>query len=218
MRVLFKPDLIIITAQSDEERASLDEWAVQKAGMVYALFHQDEQTVRLTALGPRADACREPINVTSRSPDPMIRLISNFAHTPFELDGERYESVEGFWQGLKFSDAARRREIAALFGGAAQRAGANAEATETCEFGGQTIRIGTAEHWQLMRRACWAKFSQCEPARTALLATRQRPLVHKTRRDSRTIPGAIMAEIWMQIRTRLPEWQQRQALSAQSSE
>lgn len=218
MRVIFKPDLIVLTAQSDDERAALDAWVVPRDGMVYALFRQDEQTVRLTALGPRADACREPINVTSRSPDPAIRLISNFAQTPFELDGERYESVEGFWQGLKFPEALRRREIAALYGGAAQRAGANAEASETCVYSGQTFRIGTAEHWQLMRRACWAKFSQCESARIALLGTRQRPLVHKTRRDSRTIPGAIMAEIWMQIRQQLPESMQRQKQSAQVEE
>ncbi len=60
--------------------------------------------------------------------------------------------------------------------------------------------MGTAEHWDLMRRACWAKFTQCEAARTALLSTRERPLTHKMRRDSRSIPGIVMAEIWMQIR------------------
>jgi len=35
------------------------------------------------------------------------------------------------------------------------------------------------------------------------LSTGTRPLVHKTLRDSRNIPGAIMAEIWMRIRGRL---------------
>src|SRR5438105_3395427 len=37
----------------------------------------------------------------------------------------------------------------------------------------------------------------------ALLAPGPRPLVHKVRRDSRTIPGVIMAEIWMALRDSL---------------
>jgi len=55
----------------------------------------------------------------------------------------------------------------------------------------------------MMERACWAKFSQNEDARAALLATSPRPLTHVMRRDSMTIPGAIMAEIWMRLRARL---------------
>jgi hypothetical protein len=45
-----------------------------------------------------------------------------------------------------------------------------------------------------------AKFQQNDLARTALVATGNRPLVHQVRRDSKTIPGVIMAEIWMKIR------------------
>jgi predicted NAD-dependent protein-ADP-ribosyltransferase YbiA (DUF1768 family) len=51
-----------------------------------------------------------------------------------------------------------------------------------------------------MRRACEAKFAQHEGARTALLDTGERWLTHRVRKDSRTIPGAIMADIWMRIR------------------
>ena len=61
-----------------------------------------------------------------------------------------------------------------------------------------------------MRRACEAKFAQHAGARTALLDTGERWLTHKVRKDSRTIPGAIMADIWMQIRERL----QAQAVGA----
>ncbi len=58
-------------------------------------------------------------------------------------------------------------------------------------------------HWQLMRRASFAKFEQNEAPREALLATRGRPLTHKVRRDSRSIPGVIMASIWMEVRKSL---------------
>jgi hypothetical protein len=35
------------------------------------------------------------------------------------------------------------------------------------------------------------------------LATGSRPLVHRVRRDSRIIPGDLMAGIWMRIRATL---------------
>src|SRR5437763_12781891 len=121
MKVRLKPNLIVVTAESDEERATLADWAQEVDGHVFALKLQDGQTFRLSGLGARADACREPINVTSRAPDPAIQLISNFAATPFELDGLHYGSVEAFWQGLKFPDQAHRHEIAPLHGDTARR-------------------------------------------------------------------------------------------------
>jgi predicted NAD-dependent protein-ADP-ribosyltransferase YbiA (DUF1768 family) len=200
MKVRLKPGLIIVTAESSEELQMLAAWSRPVDGHVFALRLQDEQTFRLNDLGPRAEACREPINVTSRSPDPAIQLISNFAHTPFELDGQRYGSIEAFWQGLKFSEETRRQEIAPLHGQDARRAGFGAPEADSIEYRSKVIRIGTADHWRLMAFACWAKFNQHEAAKQALLATGERPLVHKTRRDSRNIPGVVMADIWMKVR------------------
>jgi hypothetical protein len=54
-----------------------------------------------------------------------------------------------------------------------------------------------------MERACRAKFEQCHEAREALLSTGTRPLTHRMRRDSKSIPGVIMADIWMRIRRHL---------------
>src|SRR5438045_3400389 len=114
MKVRLKSNLIVVTAESDEELQAVAAWAGEVEGHVFALKLQDRQTFRLTDLGPRPDACREPINVTSRSLDPAIQLISNLAPSPFELDGRRYGSVEAFWQGLKFPEESRRQEIAPL--------------------------------------------------------------------------------------------------------
>ena len=200
MKVRLKPNLVVVTAESAEEREELVQWGREVDGHVFALKLQDAQTFRLSALGTRADACREPINVTSRSPDPAIQLISNFAHTPFELDGLQYGSIEAFWQGLKFPDEARRREIAPLHGDAARQAGFGAPEADTLEYHGRTSRVGTSDHWRLMSFACWAKFNQHEAAKQALLGTGERPLAHKTRRDSRNIPGVVMADIWMKVR------------------
>ena len=35
-----------------------------------------------------------------------LGILSNFAATPFELDGKRYASIEGFWQMMKYPDPA----------------------------------------------------------------------------------------------------------------
>ncbi len=145
-------------------------------------------------------ACREPINVTSMSPEP-IRLIANFAPTPFELDGIRYSCVEAFWQSLRFP-ANERPSIARLDGSAAKRESSRAPYGTHVIYGGETVPVGAYEHWQLMRRACQAKFQQNGDALDALLSTGERPLVHVVRRDSRTIPGVIMADIWMDVRAR----------------
>jgi hypothetical protein len=135
-------------------------------------------------------------------------LISNFAHTPFELDGRTYASVEGFWQGLKLADPDERARVAELFGSEAKRATSGIEAATIFGYDGSSVRTGTFEHWHLMYRACRAKFSQNEPAREVLLSTGDRPLTHRVRRDSRTIPGVVMADIWMRVRATLRKAEQ----------
>lgn len=99
MIVRFQSNLLVVTAESEDERESLVCWSEDLDGCVFILKRQDEQTFRLISAGPELEARREPINVTSRSLAPLD-LISNFAHTPFALDGRRYASVEAFWQGL----------------------------------------------------------------------------------------------------------------------
>jgi predicted NAD-dependent protein-ADP-ribosyltransferase YbiA (DUF1768 family) len=200
MLVHLRKNLVVLRPQEGDDE-HLADWLSVHAGQVFSLRHKDG-TALLHALGPEAEARREPINITSRAPIPL-KLVSNFAHTPFVLNGLDYASIEGFWQGLKFPDEADRRRLAAMHGSAAKDAGFHAPAAEAVLYNDERIRIGTWDHWQLMQRACTAKFSQHEAAREALLSTGKRPLVHQVRPDSKTIPGAIMAEIWMRIRARL---------------
>lgn len=203
MKVILKERLFVVIAESDNEKEAAAPWVSAADGHVFVLKRQDDRTFRMVDLGPLAEACREPINVTSRSSDPQICLISNLAHTPFKLDGRFYASVEAFWQGLKFPDEAKRAEIAALHGHQARLAGAQAEEAEEFQYDGRRVRTGTFDHWQLMHRACLAKFEQNAEANAALLSTGERPLEHIVRRDSKNIPGVIMAGIWMKIRSKL---------------
>jgi predicted NAD-dependent protein-ADP-ribosyltransferase YbiA (DUF1768 family) len=203
MRALVKSGVIVLVPETDDDMDTFAGWRESAAEHVFVLRAQERGGTVLHDLGPRADACREPLNIRSRSADWRVRLISNFAPAPFELDGRDYGSVEAFWQGLKFPSAADRRRVAELHGGAARRAGEEAIPAESFKYEGQRIMPGTHAHWKLMERACWAKFTQHDETRAALVATGSRPLTHVMRRDSTTIPGAIMSEIWMRIRTRL---------------
>lgn len=196
MIVRLRDGMLVVTP---EEGETLTEWLAAHAGQVFRLRALEGGSAQLQSLGPEAEACRIPINITSRSPEPL-RLVSNFAHTPFRLDGQGYESIEGFWQGLKFPDEADRRRLASFHGPAARDAGYHAPSADTLVYGGETVRVGTYDHWQLMEKACRAKFSHHTGAREALLSTGRRPLVHEVEPDSRNIPGVIMAAIWTRIR------------------
>jgi len=67
-------------------------------------------------------------------------------------------------------------------------------------YRGESVPVGTWGHWRLMEAACRAKFAQNAEAASALVGTGDRPLVHRMRHDSRTIPGVVMADVWMRIR------------------
>ena len=203
MRVLPKDGLIVLVPDDGDDAATLRTLAAGSADHVFHLVPQGAAGVALHDLGPRAEACAEPINIHSGMADERLRVIGNFAATPFELDGLRYGSTEGFWQSLKYPDEADRRRVAALHGAEAKQAGEAATPRDVIVYQGRSVPFGRPPHWALMARACQAKFEQNEAARLALLSTGQRPLQHRVRPDSETIPGIIMADIWMRIRARL---------------
>jgi hypothetical protein len=197
VKLILRDNIISLAAQTDEER---EICALLSAadGHVFRLACSTDNGFSLQEIGPEAEARRAPLNIT-RSVEARFAPISNLSRAPFELNGIRIASVEAFWQGLKYPDAARRDAIARLSGPEAKDAGSAAGRPETIDYGGSSIRTGSPEHWALMRDACHAKFTQHQGARDALLATGERWLTHRVRNDSRTIPGVIMADIWMSI-------------------
>lgn len=205
MKVVLKDGLIVLIPQSDEDSLALARWKSAHVDHVLAIRSDqpDISAVELHDLGPRLEACREPLNVVSTSADPLAKIISNLATAPFELDGQRYLSVESFWQGLKFPSEEDRQRLAGHEGPRARSEGLRQKYEKTISYRGQEIAVGAWDHWQLMEKACRAKFQQNADARNALLATGDRPLIHVVRRDSRSIPGVIMAQIWMRLRAEL---------------
>ncbi|MBI5312874.1 MAG: NADAR family protein [Methylocystis sp.] len=202
MKALLKQGLLVLIPQSDEEASALASWKLAHEDHVLNVRADPPRvsSLELHDMGHRLEACREPLNVVSSSSDPRAKAISNLATSPFELDGRIYRSVESFWQGLKFEDEADRERLAALDGPHARQLGRSLGYGATVGYRGREIPVGAWEHWLLMEQACRAKFHQNEKARAALLATGERPLIHAVRRDSQTIPGVIMAQIWMRLR------------------
>lgn len=205
MEVNFVGDCIVISGQSDEERAAIAKSSTAREGLMYSCVHTVAGTITLQVADKLPTGARQPINITYDTTPMPLQLISNLAATPFVLDGRGYASIEGFWQGLKFAAEAERRRIAALSGHAAKDAGPSSTPGDRIAYDGREICVGTADHWALMERACQAKFSQHDGARAALQSTGTRPLEHKVKVDSRTIPGVIMADIWMRLRSQLAQ-------------
>ena len=203
MKLSYRNNVIGLSAETPEEQAICALLAAAD-GHVFQLHAANERGMAFSEIGPEDDARRAPLNIV-QSITPRFAPISNLAHTPFELDGRRYASIEGFWQGLKRLGSVECRTMAKLWAREAKGRGSSFEQPTEFAYEGVIIAAGSPEHWALMRAACEAKFTQHDEARIALLATGERWLTHKVRRDSRTIPGVIMADIWMRIRARLQQ-------------
>lgn len=203
MKIQLTGRYITLNAESEAERDGLAAIAEKMRGRRLQVGSIDREGLTLRPGGSGRDETVKPINITFDATPMPLQLISNLAETPFELNGQHYSSIEGFWQGLKFPGEEDRRRLAVLSGHAAKSAGPASNPGDRIVYQNQGVYVGTVDHWALMERACNAKFDQHEGARSALLSTLDQPLEHKVRPDSRTIPGLIMAEIWMRIRKRL---------------
>jgi predicted NAD-dependent protein-ADP-ribosyltransferase YbiA (DUF1768 family) len=145
---------------------------------------------------------------------PEGKLLSNFAHTPFELDGVRYETVEGFWQSLKTEIVKIRTELAECTDGfTAKKIGRTiSSAKQLFTYENHMYRVGSAAHHQLLERAIRAKVAQHTPTREALVASHPHPLRHMLLRngrwvggDSPALPAVVFERILTTVRTELLE-------------
>jgi predicted NAD-dependent protein-ADP-ribosyltransferase YbiA (DUF1768 family) len=148
------------------------------------------------------------INIDSRSNNETERMLSNLAHTPFDLNGKHYESVEGFWQGLRFpEDSEDRKRIALLFGVEAKKVGNSVSNVQIIEYRDKKVAAGSPEHHELMRQAIRAKLEQNPAVLKLLLETGNKKITHKLKKsngemfpDSKHIPAAIFTQILMDLR------------------
>ncbi|HBK34968.1 TPA: hypothetical protein DDZ01_03160 [Candidatus Uhrbacteria bacterium] len=123
------------------------------------------------------------MNIGSNNSYPGNKL-SNFPPAPFQIDGVQCASTEGFIQALKFPDPEMQRHVCSLVGREAKFKGKKAnkrvQHMGKVWWQGREIEFRSQEHMDLIERGLRAKFTQCDSARRALLATREATLTHHT--------------------------------------
>jgi predicted NAD-dependent protein-ADP-ribosyltransferase YbiA (DUF1768 family) len=152
-----------------------------------------------------------------------LGILSNFAPTPFEYDGHRYASVEGFWQMMKYPEGRddfrssdptihwpyTRDEVAAMSAFDAKRAGSEANkimkrlGIEWVTYQGKRIPYlenAKGEFYQLVRDAEWAKLRQNDEVKQILLKTGNLALRPDHHQSADSAPAWRYHEIWMEIR------------------
>ncbi|MFB6182111.1 MAG: NADAR family protein, partial [Candidatus Magasanikbacteria bacterium] len=154
------------------------------------------------------------VNIESDAEDEIAEQLSNFADTPFDLDGKHYESVEAFWQSIKYPEGSdKRKEIRKMEGSEAKGESRELEVYDkeknegdTIKYDGKEIGYGTSEHHQLMEKALRAKFNQNPEAKQALKNTKDKKLTHYITYgdyvvpDSKSIPRKVFTGILEDLR------------------
>lgn len=156
----------------------------------------------------------------------QLGILSNFAETPFELDGQLYQSLEGFWQMMKFPE--NDQDVRAKFPGIVWPHNRNQvakmvafEAKSAGKFGsdvmkkmdinwvtytGRQLEYRTAQkgdHYNLIMRATLAKLEANPEVKRLLLLTGDLVLKPDHKQDADTPPAWKYFEIWMEIRKQL---------------
>ncbi len=152
-----------------------------------------------------------------------LGILSNFAATPFDYDGKRYASVEGFWQMLKYPEGPSderskvkwphtRDEVAAMTAFDAKNAGQEANALmkrlgiEWVTYKGKKIAYrenSKGDFYQLILVVEWEKLKQNSVVREVLARTGDLILRPDHLQDSSSAPAWKYHEIWMEIRSQL---------------
>ncbi len=155
-----------------------------------------------------------------------LGLLSNFTHTPFEFRGKRYESLEGFWQMMKYPEGPgderakhtcivwphTREQVAQMVGHQAKAAGnlasenMNKMGINWVTFEGQKMPYRTpkkGEHYNLIVEATRAKVNQNPDVQKVLLSTGDLILRPDHKQSENASPAWRYCDIMMEIRESL---------------
>jgi predicted NAD-dependent protein-ADP-ribosyltransferase YbiA (DUF1768 family) len=155
-----------------------------------------------------------------------LGLLSNFAATPFTFRGQRYASLEGFWQAMLYPEGPNdprakspglewkytRAQVTQMTAFEAKHAGDLAEENMRkmkigwVSFAGKRFAYRPTRpgrHYRLIVAATWAKVLQNDNVKKVLLSTGD--LILKPDHHQEPNPPAAWRyfEIWMKIRTEL---------------
>ncbi len=152
-----------------------------------------------------------------------LGILSNFAATPFDLDGKRYASVEGFWQMMKYPEGPgderlkdpsvkwpyTREQVAQMTAFDAKAAGSKANALmktlniEWVTYQGRKIKYlenTKGDFYQIILNAEKAKLAQNAKVKEILLKTGDLKLMPDHKQEPHQAPAWKYFAIWMELR------------------
>lgn len=137
--------------------------------------------------------------------------LSNFSPHPFVLDGINIASMEGFLQGLKFSNPDKQVQVCGLVGKKAKFTGKRKRWQRDGKlwWRGKEVDRYSQEYQDLLDRAYVAMFDQNESARKALLASGNAVFRHSTGKNKQSDTVLTVSEFCSRLtknRARLVEW------------
>ncbi len=143
-----------------------------------------------------------------------LGILSNFAKTPFKFEGKTYNSVEGFWQMLKFPESAAdsRKDVGKMSSFEAKRIGYRAD--KNMNLMGinwvtyKGIKMAYREpvkgkHYHLILRVLWAKLRQNKNVQDILLQTNGLKLRPDFKLKESDPPAWKYHKMWMKIRLKI---------------
>lgn len=165
-----------------------------------------------------------------------LGLLSNFAATPFTLDGQRFASLEGFWQAMKFPENKAdernrvqwpftRSEVEQMTAFQAKNAGKKAEKImqdlniSWITYRGQKLDYRGADqdkHYEIILAATRAKIEQNPEVKKVLLQTGHLTLRPDHKQEPNSPPAWRYFEIYMKLRSEFRQCPSRTYQSAKS--
>ena len=149
------------------------------------------------------------VNMFRDSPWPG-NILSNFADTPFEVDGVHCACSESFIQSLKIAKASEQAMFCSLKGEDAWKNGSRLTASVFSSgkvwWQGVSYDLHSKEHFEIVKRGLIAKYSQSKDAREALLASGNATLTHDYGQppgEMQSLPIAVFCQIVTKIRQEL---------------
>jgi len=120
--------------------------------------------------------------------------LSNFSPHPFELDGVKCASMEGFLQSLKFKNPEIQEHVCSLVGKKAKFKGKKKKwwLDQTLYWRGVSIKRDSEEYQLLLDRAFNALYEQSDSFKRALHATQNATLTHSM--GKRDISKTVLTE------------------------
>lgn len=152
-----------------------------------------------------------------------LGILSNFAATPFELEDEKYASVEGFWQMMKYPENNEdprallvypftRSEVSQMTAFTAKDAGKIGEqkmqelGIDWVTYKGTRMVYCSVErglHYDLIKKAMWEKVKQNEEVKRILLLTGDLILRPDHHAEGCQAPEWKYYDVWMEIRSEI---------------